>query len=155
MDSPVYISYFDSMTRSQFLSSPMAFLGSRTHSKIPVGAIVALYDLTAREVFGLVRVRNSPDKPTPCIEHAWLDADTYSAEYQRYNRWEIHIHEVKILKAPLSFDRICLMVGGDASAKGNGNMWKKNFLNFARPFQVGADPSVIRRYVLLINTLMA
>jgi len=155
MDSPVYITYFDASTHSQFLSSPMSFLGSRTRSKVPVGAIIALYDLNTCEVFGVVRVRNSPDKPTPCIEHAWLDADTYSGEYQRYNRWEIHIHEVKILKAPMSFERICLLVDGDASMKGNGNMWKKNFLNFARPFQVGADPSVIRRYALLMNALMA
>ena len=154
MDSPVFISYFNQQTRSEFLSSPMAFLGSRTRSKMPVGSIVVLYDLTEHVLFGVVRVRNAPDKTTPCIEHAWLDADTYSMKYQQYNRWEIHIHEVKILKSPLGYDRIALLVGGDMSLKGHGNMWKKNRLNFARPFQMGSDPSVVRRYNLLINTLM-
>jgi len=154
MDSPVFISYFNQQTRSEFLSSPMAFLGSRTRSKMPVGSIVALYDLTEHVLFGVVRVRNAPDKTTPCIEHAWLDVDTYSVQYQQYNRWEIHIHEVKILKSPLGYERIALLVGGDTSLKGHGNMWKKNRLNFARPFQMGSDPSVVRRYNLLINTLM-
>jgi hypothetical protein len=154
MDSPVFITYFDTATRSQFLSSGMQFLGSRHQSKMPPGSIVALIDLSASEVFGLVRVRNAPDKLTPCIEHAWLDMDTYSIEYQRYNRWEIHIHEVHILKTPMSFAHICFLVGGDITSKGNGNMWKKNYINFARPFHVGVDPAVIQRYVLCMNMLM-
>jgi hypothetical protein len=154
MDSPVFISYFNQQTRSEFLAHGMQYLGSRTRSKMPVGSIVALYDLTEHVLFGVVRVRNAPDKTTPCIEHAWLDVDTYSMQYQQYNRWEIHIHEVKILKSPLGYDRIALLVGGDTSLKGHGNMWKKNRLNFARPFQMGSDPSVVRRYNLLINTLM-
>jgi hypothetical protein len=154
MASPVFISYFDKQTRSEFLSNGMRYLGSRTHSKVPVGSIVALYDLSEHVLFGLVRVCNAPDKTTPCVEHAWLDVDTYSIKYQRYNRYEIHIHDVKILKSPLTYERIALLVGGDMAIKGHGNMWKRNRFNFARPFQQGADPSVIQRYTLLINTLL-
>ena len=154
MDSPVFITYFDTATRSQFLSSPMQFLGSRTQSKMPVGSIVVLVDLTAGEVFGVVRVRNAPDKLTPCIEHAWLDMDTYSVEYQRYNRYEIHIHEVRILKTPMGFAHICFLVSGDMTNRGNGNMWKRNYINFARPFHVGVNPEVIKRYELVMNMMM-
>jgi len=154
MTSPVFISYFDHKTRSQFLSNGMRYLGSRTHSKMPAGSIVALYDLSEHVLFGLVRVRNAPDKTSPCVEHAWLDADTYSAEYQRYNRYEIHIHDVKILKLPLGYERIAFLVGGDMSIKGAGNMWRGFHCNFAAPFQKGTDQAVIQRYVSLINALL-
>jgi hypothetical protein len=154
MDSPVYISYFNTETRGQFLASSRQFLGSRFKTTVPAGAIVVLVDLDAREVYGLVRVRNAPDNSSPCIEHAWLDVDTYSEKYQQYNRYDVYIHEVHILQTTLSFAHICFLVGGDMTSKGNGNMWKKNHINFARPFQVGAAPEVAQRYTLCMNMLM-
>jgi hypothetical protein len=153
MDSPVYISPFNAVTRAQYVSSTKALLGLRTRSSAPVGAIVALYDQDAQECFGTARVRNSPDKPTPCIEHSWLDIDVYSPEYQKYNRFDLYVHEVKILAAPLKWDRIRTMVGGTESNGGMGNMWKRNHLGLRRPFQTGEEESVVRRYELFINAL--
>jgi len=154
MDAPVSISYFDVNTRKQFMTSQRMFLGSKNKTKVQAGSLVVLVDLTAKEIFGIVRVRNAPDASTPCVEHAFLDVDTYSAEYCKYNRYEVHIYDVKILKSPVTLDQVCFLVGGDSSLKVAGNMWRGFHCNFAAPFQMGCDPSVVRRYTMWINTMM-
>lgn len=154
MDAPVYISYFDVNTRAQFMISSRQFLGSKHKTKMRAGSLVVLVDLSAHEIFGIVCVRDAPDATTPCIEHAFLDADTYSAEYCRYNRYEVHIHNVRILKTPITYNQVRFLIGGEDGLKGAGNMWRGFHCNFAAPFQVGCDPNVVRRYVMWVNSIM-
>jgi len=149
---PVYITYFDAKTRSQFINSAKYFLGSRCRSNVPVRSIIMLSDLETREYFGMARVRNAPDTNTPCVEHSFMDADTYSTEYQKYNRYEIHVDNVCIFGTPITYDQVKTLVGA-GDIKGAGNMWKGFHCNFAAPFQAGCDISIIERYRLYVNTL--
>jgi hypothetical protein len=154
MNAPVVMSYFNEKTRAQFLSSPMKYLGSAHRAKVTVGTLVVLTDLDAKSIFGIAVVDNAPDAKTPCIEHPFLDMDTYSLEYQKYNKYEIHLSGIKIFSTQITFEQIRTLLGGDAALKGAGNMWRGFHCNFAGPFQKGVDIKMIQRYCFWINTLV-
>jgi hypothetical protein len=154
MDSPISITFFNKKTRKEFTCGPRAWLGSLRASNIQTGTLVVLSDFESAEVFGIARVRNAPDTNKPCIEHSLLDADTYSMEYQKYNKYEIHVHEVSIFSRPMTFDNIRETICG-VGLKGPGNIVTGCQFNFRAPFQKGADAEFLKRYALLINMLAA
>jgi hypothetical protein len=155
MESPVVISFFNKQSRAEFLAGPKSNLGSRTRiPSCPAGTVVVLSDLEAQEVWAVCVLKNWDHSDSPCREHHLLDADTFSADLAKYNKYEICIQYLRVLKHPLSFEEIRVLVGGPTDRRGAGNMWRGFHGNFQKPFQSAADSSCVQRYALWVKSLV-
>jgi hypothetical protein len=148
----VVISFFNKDSREQFLRGPRTHLGSRLRTpSCKAGTIVILCDLTAQEAWGACTLKNWEGSTSPCREHHLLDEDVYSGALSKYNKYENCIDTLRILRNPIPFEDIRVLVGG-ADDKKTGNMWRGFHSSFMPP--IGGDSLSIKRYILWANSLI-
>lgn len=122
---------FSNETWDQFTKSPRDYLGNRIRSNYPAGTSVALMNLESKQMMGIAKLADAPSSSSPCVEHHLLDSDVYSGSSSKYNKFEIHISDLRIFKDPVDFDELRVLCGGDESVKKTKtNIWKGAQANF-------------------------
>ena len=134
--------YFTTETLDQWLRGDKTHLNNYVRTKYRAGTIVVLVNLTTKSVIGVCILANWDNTNSPCREHHLLDNDTYEGKNAKYNRYEICISDLRLLKAPVSFEKVRILVDGDANSKQRNNMWHGFQGNFVKPF--GNNGAVIR-----------
>jgi hypothetical protein len=148
----VLIAYFSNNTWEQFRTSSRDMLGNRIRCNYPAGTPVALMNLDSKQMMGIARLVDAPSSSSPCIEHHLLDSDIYSGPSSKYNKFEIHISDLRIFKNPVDFDELRLACGGDDSVKKTKtNIWKGAQAGF-QPAR-SEDPSHVTRFKRWIDRL--
>jgi hypothetical protein len=155
MENEVKITYFDNTSFRDFIASPMNSLGYYNRISAASGTIIVLVNLDTQSIFGVCMLSNWEGTRTPCRQRHFLDADVYGEEYRRYNKYEICIENLRILKKPLTFEEVRLIVGGPVDS-GLTNMWKKRNTNYAKPFvkNVIDSEAIELRYKLWAKSLL-
>ena len=154
MQPSVNIVYFNNLTLEEFLASPRSHMGHRQQLKAsPSGTIVVMVNLDTRSVVGVCTLTNWEGTDSPCRAHHALDADVYHVDHKSYNKYEIRIENLRMLKTPLTFDEIKMLVGGNDLMK-HTNMWKGHMCNYASPFVTGDDQTPIERYKMWAKSLL-
>jgi len=148
----VVIAYFTAQTLSEWLQGGKKHLNNRVRTSYKAGTIVVLVNLSINAVIGVCVLADWSEKESPCREHHLLDNDTYVGDNAKYNRYEICISNLRLLKNPLPFDDIRTLVGGNPTAKKCNNMWSGFHNNFVKAF--GADDAVIHRYKIWAQSLL-
>jgi len=148
----VVIAYFTTETLSEWLQGDKKHLNDRVRTFYKAGTIVVLANLSTKAVVGVCMLADWSEKESPCREHHLLDNDTYAGDNAKYNRYEICISNLRLLKNPLPFDDIRTLVGGDPKSKKCNNMWRGFQGNFVKAF--GADDAVVHRYKMLAQSLL-
>ena len=143
----VIVSYFKKETREQFLQSLQTKLGKRNRlKKSPAGTIVVLSSSDEKIVWGVCTLANWTNTEGPCRERHLLDEEVYSKDFAQYNKYDICISNLRILKNPVSYDDIRILVGGAADSKCNNNMWKGCQIEYASTFISDPDKSCVTRF---------
>jgi hypothetical protein len=70
-----------------------------------------------------------------------------------YNKYKLRIKNLRILKEPVSFAQIKVLVGGSDSVR-QTNIWKGTQLNYARPFVTGDDKAPVERFNIWAKSLL-
>jgi hypothetical protein len=153
MDSDVLVAYFDNNSAEQFKNSDKTSLGHKDKTSAKANTIIVLVNKDAKYAFGLAKLKNAPDSKSPCIASSPLDAEIYSGEYAKYNKYRIYIDNVKFFANPITYDWIRNHLGAH-SPKGMGNMWTNNMMSYRRPFHVGVDRTIVDKYIGLVNSWM-
>ena len=121
----ICISIFNTETKKKF-TSHTAFLG---HDKrvlcINPGDIV-LYDLDAKNVFGIAILRQLENKKIYRETHPF-DQDLYDGKYVKYSKYEIGIEKLFIID-PISFETIKENCGMDKNEK----IMRGHYISFKR-----------------------
>ena len=150
----VVISYFSKKTREEFLISSKEKLGKKDRTNLTAGTTVILSSLDEKVVWGVCTLANWDGTGSPCREHHLLDQDTYSKEFAAYNKYDICISNLHILKNPISYDNIRVLVGAPEGKTGASNMWKGSNTNFASIFFKGDDNSCVARFRIWARSLL-
>ena len=148
----VVVAFFNSETEVEWRKGGMTQLNNHVRTKCPAGTIVVLANYETKYVIGVCLMANWGDSDSPCREHHLLDQDTYSGGNAKYNKWEICITGLRLLKNPMKFADIRTLVGGDSQAKKCNNMWAGFLSNFNAVF--GAEEAIINRYKLWAQSLL-
>ena len=148
----VVIAYFTTQTLSEWLQGDKRFLNDRVRTFYKAGTTVVLANLTTKAVIGVCMLADWSETESACREHHLLDTDTYVGENAKYNRYEICISDLRLLKNPVSFHDVRTLVGGDPNSKKCNNMWRGFQGNFVKAF--GADEAVIQRYKIWAQSLL-
>lgn len=150
----VVVSYFNKKSREEFLSSSRYKLGKKNRCNLPAGTVVVLSSLDEKTVWGVCRLANWEGTDSPCREHHLLDEEVYSREFAAYNKYDIHIDNLHILKNPVSYDNIRILVGGTSGNTGPNNMWKGGNCQFAETFCGGEDKMPVLRFNIWAQSLL-
>jgi hypothetical protein len=146
----IVVSFFTQQSKNQFMNSSRAYLGSLRRTRCPAGTIVVLCDLTEKEAWGVCTLKDWNGTTSPCREHHLLDDDIYSGGLAKYNKYDICIDTLRVLKNPVKFEEIRTLVGGTENKA--GNMWRGFHSSFLPPF--GGDALSIQRYSLWASSLV-
>jgi hypothetical protein len=146
------VTYFNTVTQAEWMKGNMEHLNNEFRTKYPAGTIVILANYETKLVFGICVLANWEGSESPCRKHHLLDQDTYTGENSKYNNIEINIADLRLLKKPMAFADICVLVGGDPLSKKTTNMWKGWQKNFSSVF--GAEEAVLKRYRLWAQSLL-
>ena len=131
MPYKVLTTYFNNDTWDQFTNSSRNMLGNHIRSNYPSGTPIALMNLESKKMMGIAKLVDAPSSSSPCIEHHLLDSDIYSGSSSKYNKFEIHISDLRIFNDPVDFEELRLMCGGDDSVKKTKTtIWKGWHANF-------------------------
>lgn len=150
----VAVSYFSKKSREEFLASTKGKLGKKDRCNLDAGTIVILSSLDERVVWGVCTLANWDGTESPYREHHLLDQDIYSKEFAACNKYEINIDNLRILKNPISYDDIRILVGGPAGMTGPNNMWKGFQCQFAPTFVTGEDKGPVERFNIWARSLL-
>jgi hypothetical protein len=151
----VAVSWFNNETADQFLKSSMSKLSlAKRSKKFPAGTTVILSNKEDKVVFGVATLANWEGTGSPCREHHLLDPDIYSREYAQYNKYELSISNLRILKNPVSYDDIRILVSAPLVFTGPTNMWKGSNASFASSFIAGDDQSCVTRFNIWARSLL-
>lgn len=152
MESRVLITYHNNQTFDDFMASSRNSLGHYKRVNAKAGTILVLMNLSAKNIFAICTLGNWEGTTSPCRLRHFLDADLYGDEYTKYNKYEICVESIRLLKKPLSFDEIKVLVGGSDSVKWT-NMWKKSNNSYVSPF-AGEDKETVKRFEILMKSLL-
>ena len=150
----VAVSYFSKKSREEFLLSPRDKLGKKDRCNLEAGSIIILSSLDERVIWGVCTLANWDGTESPCREHHLLDEDMYSKEFAAYNKYDIRIENLHILKNPISYDDIRILVGGPTGITGANNMWKGFQCQFAPVFIAGEDKGPVERFNIWARSLL-
>jgi len=150
----VAVSYFSKKSREEFMASTKGKLGKKDRCNLESGTIIILSSLDERVVWGVCTLANWDTTKSPCREHHLLDQDIYSKEFAACNKYEINIDNLRILKNPISYDDIRILVGGPAGITGPNNMWKGFQCQYAPTFVTGEDKTCVARFNIWARSLL-
>ena len=150
----VAVSYFSKKSREEVLASARDKLGKKDRCNLDAGTIIILSSLDERVVWGVCTLANWDGTESPCREHHLLDQDIYSKEFAACNKYEININNLRILKNPISYDDIRILVGGPAGITGPNNMWKGFHCQYAPTFVTGEDKACVARFNIWAHSLL-
>jgi hypothetical protein len=141
----ICISIFNEETKEKF-TSHSDFLG---HDKrvlcMNPGDFVLLYDLDAKNVFGIAILRQLENKKIYRETHPF-DQDLYDGKYVKYNKYEIGIEKLFIID-PISIEKIKENCDMDKSEK----FMRGHYVSFKRINQK-VDKWINKKFIdLLIN----
>lgn len=153
MDSRVLITYHNNRTFDDFMASSRTSLGHYQRVNAEAGTIIVLANLTTGTVFGICTLANWEGTLKPCRPHSSFDAQIYGEGYTAYNKYKLRIKNLRILKEPVSFAQIKVLVGGSDSVR-QTNIWKGTQLNYARPFVTGDDKAPVERFNIWAKSLL-
>lgn len=154
--SGVAISYFCDSSFVEFMASSKNHLGHRQNLKLPAGTIIVLVNLDTRAVIGACTLDNWEGTSSPCRPHNFLDPDLYISDprARAYNKYDIKISDLRILKNPVTLDTVRFLVGGDVTSKRCNNLWKGHICNYATPFLEGEDQTPVTKYIIWARSLV-
>lgn len=150
----VVVCYHTKESREEFLRGLMNKLGKKDKTNLPAGTTVVLSSLDEHVVWGVCTLTNWEGTNSPCREHHLLDEDTYSTKFAACNKYDICISNLRILKNPVTFDDIRILVGGEEGFNKSTNMWKGFHCQFAEAFIPGEDKSCVTRYNIWARSLL-
>jgi len=150
----VAVSYFTKKSREDFLGSLRTSLGKKDRLKLGAGTIIVLSSYDEKIVWGVCTLENWSGTDSPCREHHPLDEDVYSKEFAACNKYEICISNLRILKKPVTFDDVRILVGGAADFNAPNNMWKGFQCQYANTFITGSDKSCVTRFNIWAQSLL-
>jgi hypothetical protein len=153
MEPRVLITYHDNNTYEDFMRSSQTSLGHFKRVNAEAGTIVVLMNLFSKTIFAICMLANWEGTTSPCRLRHFLDADLYGDNYKKYNKYEICVGSIRILKKPMSFDEIKMLVGGSDSVKWT-NMWKKSNNSYVAPFATEGDKETVKRFEILAKSLL-
>lgn len=136
------------------MASTKGKLGKKDRCNLESGTIIILSSLDERVVWGVCTLANWDTTKSPCREHHLLDQDIYSKEFAACNKYEINIDNLRILKNPISYDDIRILVGGPAGITGPNNMWKGFQCQYAPTFVTGEDKTCVARFNIWARSLL-
>lgn len=145
--------HHNNRTFNDFMESPRTSIGHLQRVNAEAGTIVVLVNLDTQTVFGICTLANWEGTLKPCRAHSSLDAELYGEGYTAYNKYKIRIKNLRILKEPLTFSQIKVLVGGDDSVR-QTNIWKSTRINYARPFVTGDDKAPVERFNIWAKSLL-
>ena len=152
--SGVAIAYFNNSSWAEFMASPKIHLGHRMKVNLTAGTVMVLVNLDKRAVIASCILDNWEETGSPCRTHNFLDADTYSADFRAYNKYDIKISDLRILKNPVTLETVRFLIGGAADYKGHTNLWKGHICNYAAPFMEGDDQEPVTKYIIWARSLV-
>jgi hypothetical protein len=150
----VAVSYFNKKTREEFLASARYKLGKKDRCNLEAETVIVLSSLDERVVWGVCTLANWDGTDSPCREHHLLDQDIYSKEFAVCNKYEIHIKNLHVLKNPVSYDDIRILVGGPSGRTQANNMWQGFQCQFAPTFMTGEDKACVSRFNIWAQSLL-
>jgi hypothetical protein len=150
----VVVSYFTKKSREEFLSSSRYKLGKKDRCNLSAGTIVVLSSFDEKIIWGVCVLANWEGTDSPCREHHLLDEDIYSRDFANYNKYDICIDNLRILKNPVSYDNIRILVGGTNGITSPNNMWKGFQCQFAPTFCSGEDKMSVVRFNIWAHSLL-
>jgi hypothetical protein len=154
--SDVAIAYFSNSSLAEFMASPKIHLGHRHKCNLNAGTIIVLINLDKREVIAACTLENWEGTDSPCRPHNFLDADLYMSDprARAYNKYDIKISDLRILKNPVTLETVRFLIGGAADYKGHTNLWKGHICNYAAPFLEGDDQAPLDKYIIWARSLV-
>lgn len=150
----VVISYFNKATRYSFENSDLKKMGSDNKINRAPGTIFVLSDYETKEVFGICTIKKWEYHDSPCRLFCPLDDGTYNGQNSKYNKYEICIDKIHLLRNPISYDKIKILLGVANGDKHTNNMWKGNLCCNAETFYKGADNEYITRFNIWATSLL-
>ena len=126
------VSYYNDATERELRESKLIHLYH--FQKVNRGDYAILSNKESRYIFGFAKLSRFQDGNISRVRHL-LDDQVYTGENMKYNKYEICCEEIKILKRPITYDRIQKMVFYDLeSIKFHTNICKGNQAKFAKLF---------------------
>jgi hypothetical protein len=148
----VVVSYFNAESKQMFLDGLRSHLAHKARVNEPAGTIVVLADLTGKNVWGICQLKNWETTASTCREFCPLDTETYTGDYLKYSKYEIGIENLRVLKNPVSFERVRRLVGGETEVHRPCNMWMGFHSSFCKIF--GAEEAVLERYRIWASSML-
>jgi len=102
-DPQICVTVFDSTTREELFLHPTRLGSPKRILKYHQGDIVLLYDKTTKEIFAIGILRTITNGSIYSDAHLF-DAPLYTAEYGRYNKYEVGVKLYRI--QPVSMETI-------------------------------------------------
>jgi hypothetical protein len=160
MEPSIIITHFNEVTFKEFMSSTRSTLGHRKRLvSFPAGTIVVMVLLADKKtgapggVVAVCTLANWEESKSPCRERHYLDPDVYGGSNMKYNKYEMKIENLRILKNLVTFEEIKMLVGGGPD-HGMTNMWTNNQYTYIRAFVKGEDQTPLQRYRLWVKSLL-
>ena len=154
MQPCIIVTHFNETTFKEYMLSPRTRLGHRQRVvSYPAGTIVVLVNNETACIIGVCALANWEDSSSPCREKHHLDADVYGGDNKKYDKYEIKIENLRILKNAVTFDEVKMLVGAGPH-HGNTNLWKKSHLTYRGAFVHGEDQTPLERYKIWVKSLL-
>ena len=143
---------FNQVTWAEFLSSKTNYFGARCKTSCKAGTIVLCYNLTNKTIVAIATLGVFSENGKVWREHAFLDADIYSGDNARYNKYDICIDKLYVLPTPVSCENVGKMLSMNSTVR--TNITKGITGNFVRMFYKSEDePQILERLRIWISTL--
>jgi hypothetical protein len=157
MASPNFlISYFNTVTWAEFNLNPHKLHHSKRIRACREGTIVVLINKDLPAIVGVAELGGAMQ------EHHLLDEDTYSGDNAKYNKYEVAIKHLHILRNPLHLSDVKMLCGIPPTYTMKDNLTKVQVISWVQPFIKPCEktlheneiPFVMHRYTTLIRSLL-
>lgn len=152
MDDTIVIAQtlFSEKTWKEFLDGGKVLHHKNQVKSLEAGTYVLLQG--PEGLYGVAQLETFPETKTVCRETSLLDADVYSGEDAKYNKYEIASKMIKIYEPPIPYCEVSVLFGIENQYQ--NNIAKRGILSFCRLFYKGPNESdVLRRVQCWIKTL--
>jgi len=157
MASPNFlISYFNTVAWAEFNLNPYKLHHSKRIKACREGTIVALINKDSLAIVGVAELGGAME------EHHLLDDDTYSGDNAKYNKYEVAIKHLHILRNPLHLSDVKMLCGIPQSYTMKENLTKVQVISWVQPFIKPCEktlpsdeiPLIMHKYTALIISLL-
>jgi hypothetical protein len=144
-DVKIVLGVFKNDTLKQYLSrEDKSFLSSDKRVELSSGTLVYMMNIEKRELIGVAEISSWEDGSL-CRERHLLDVDPYTGRGAKYNRYEISVKKVVILRKAMKCEELASLL--DIDSKKPNNI-VKGFHGFTSAFyNPKEDPENHRRVI--------